>query len=215
MAKKKRAKTKRNSLKPLYAYLKVSSVGDERTWDFSGLRGIDIEKNIINVYDLSEDLINIIRRVKSTFWRCLFSPSTEKYQIMAPENYDSSNHEVVMKDLSLLAVRFIPAYLSQLRDFDLQKIFTEVNSKRWHFQQQPNIQKETNDCWSHRFNLLTGDVTHLTPNGQEKELNTSIGADLCRFTMAIGHYLESEYGLRNNEFEGLAEQILGVPIYPF
>ena len=120
-----------------------------------------------------------------------------------------------MKDLSLLAVRFIPAYLSQLRDFDLQKIFTEVNSKRWNFQQQPNIQKKTNDCWSHRFNLLTGDVTHLTPNGKEKELNTSIGANLCRFTMAIGHYLESEYGLRDNEFEGLAEQILGVPIYPF
>ena len=47
MAKKKRAKIKRNNLKPLYAYLKVSSVGDERTWDFSGLRGIDIEKNII------------------------------------------------------------------------------------------------------------------------------------------------------------------------
>ncbi|SVD00768.1 uncharacterized protein METZ01_LOCUS353622, partial [marine metagenome] len=32
MAKKKRAKIKRNNLKPLYAYLKVSSVGDERTW---------------------------------------------------------------------------------------------------------------------------------------------------------------------------------------
>ena len=176
-------------MKPLYAYLKVSSVGDEKTWDFSGLRGIDIEKNIINDYDLSEDLINIIRRVINTFWRCLFSPSPEKYQIMAPENYDSGNHEVVMKDSSLLAIRFIPAYLSQLQNFDLQKIFTEVNSGRWHFQQQPD--------------------------GQETKLDTAIGADLCRFTMAIGHYLESEYGLRDDDFDGLAEQILDIPIYSF
>lgn len=215
MVKNKRAKVKRNNLKPLYAYLKVSSVGDEKTWDFSGLRGIDIEKNIINDYDLSEDLINIIRRVRNTFWRCLFSPSTEKYQIMAPENYDSGNHEVVMKDLSLLAIRFIPAYLSQLQNFDLQKIFTEVNSGRWHFQQQPDVQRETNDCWSHLFNLLTGDVRHLSPNGQETKLDTAIGADLCRFTMAIGHYLESEYGLRDDDFDGLAEQILDIPIYSF
>ena len=215
MANKKLAKAKKRNRKLLSKYLKLSNVGSDKAWDFSGLRGVDIEEDIINVYDLPEDLVSLIRRIKNTFWRCLFSPSTEKNQIILPENYDSENHEVVMKDLSLLAVRFIPAYLSQLRDFDLQKIFTEVNSKRWNFQQQPNIQKKTNDCWSHRFNLLTGDVTHLTPNGKEKELNTSIGANLCRFTMAIGHYLESEYGLRDNEFEGLAEQILGVPIYPF
>ena len=106
---------------------------------------------------------------------------------MAPENYDSSNHEVVMKDLSLLAIRFIPAYLSQLQNFDLQKIFTEVNSGRWHFRQQPDVQRETYDCWSHLFNLLTGDVRHLSPNGQETKLDTAIGVDLCRFTMAIGH----------------------------
>ena len=109
---------------------------------------------------------------------------------MAPENYDSGNHEVVMKDLSLLAIRFIPAYLSQLQDFDLQKIFTEVN-------------------------LLTGDVRHLSPNEQETKPDTAIGADLCRFTMAIGHYLESEYGLRDDDFDGLAEQILDIPIYSF
>ena len=74
MAKNKRAKVKRNNLKSLYAYLKVSSVGDEKTWDFSGLRGIDIEKNIINDYDLSEDLINIIQRVKKHLLEMFIQP---------------------------------------------------------------------------------------------------------------------------------------------
>ena len=124
--------------------------------------------------------------MKDTFWRCLFSPSTEKYQIVTPENYNSSNHEAIIKDLSLLAVRFIPAYLSQLPDFDLQKTFAKVNSRGRNFQQQSNVESKTDDCWSHLFNLLTEDVKHLSPNGLEIELDTSIGTDLCRFTMLSG-----------------------------
>ena len=215
MAKKRRAKGKKKNLKPLCEYLKASNIGDAKTWDFSGLRGVNIEEELVEAYNLPGDLSNIIRRVKNTFWKCLFSPSTEKYQIIIPENHDTDNYEAIMKDLSLLAVRFIPVYLSQLQDFNLQKVFTEVNSRGWNFQQQPNVEKETDDCWTHLFNLLTGDVKHLSPHRMERKLDASIGIDLCRFTMAIGHHLESEYGLRDDDFDGLAEQILGIPIYPF
>ncbi|HIC02047.1 TPA: hypothetical protein EYN09_22690 [Candidatus Poribacteria bacterium] len=67
MTKKKRAKAKNRNLKPLYEYLKVSGADDAKTWDFSGLMGIDIEEEIISVYDLPEDLVSVIRRVKIPF----------------------------------------------------------------------------------------------------------------------------------------------------
>ena len=67
MTKKKRAKAKNRKLKPLYEYLKALGADDAKTWDFSGLMGIDIEEEIISVYDLPEDLVSVIRRVKIPF----------------------------------------------------------------------------------------------------------------------------------------------------